>query len=103
MTDPIADYLTRLRNAIMAHHRVVEVPASNLKKEITKILFEKGYILNYKFVEDGPQGTIKVALKYNPTTKQNAIKMKRENMTANACLSLLPSDFVEKNHLLRVC
>ena len=53
MTDPIADYLTRLRNAIMANHRVVEVPASNLKKEITKILFEKGYILNYKFIEDG--------------------------------------------------
>ena len=56
MTDPIADYLTRLRNAISAKHRVVEVPASNLKKEITKILFDKGYILNYKFVEDGPQG-----------------------------------------------
>ena len=74
MTDPIADYLTRLRNAIMAHHRVVEVPASNLKKEITKILFEKGYILNYKFVEDGPQGSIKVALKYDPQTKANAIK-----------------------------
>ena len=74
MTDPIADYLTRLRNAIMANHRVVEVPASNLKKEITKILFDKGYILNYKFIEDGPQGTIKVALKYNPVTKQNAIK-----------------------------
>src|SRR3712207_7310799 len=74
MTDPIADYLTRLRNAIMAHHRVVEVPASNLKKEITKILFEKGYILNYKFVEDGPQGTIKVALKYDPVNKVNAIK-----------------------------
>ena len=73
MTDPIADYLTRLRNAIMAHHRVVEVPASNLKKEITKILFEKGYILNYKFVEDGPQGSIKVALKYDPTTKASAI------------------------------
>lgn len=74
MTDPIADYLTRLRNAIMAHHRVVEVPASNTKKSITKILFEKGYILNYKFVEDGPQGTIKVALKYDPVTKQSAIK-----------------------------
>jgi len=74
MTDPIADYLTRLRNAIMANHRVVEVPASNLKKEITKILFEKGYILNYKFEEDGPQGTIKVALKYDPATKENAIK-----------------------------
>ena len=74
MTDPIADYLTRLRNAIQAKHRVVECPASNLKKEITKILFEKGYILNYKFVEDGPQGTIKVALKYDPVTKDNAIK-----------------------------
>lgn len=74
MTDPIADYLTRLRNAIMANHRVVEIPASNLKKEITKILFEKGYILNYKFVEDGPQGSIKVALKYDPQTKANAIK-----------------------------
>ncbi len=74
MTDPIADYLTRLRNAIMAKHRVVEVPASNLKKEITKILFDKGYILNYKFEEDGPQGTIKIALKYNPQSKVNAIK-----------------------------
>ena len=74
MTDPIADYLTRLRNAIQAKHRVVEVPASNLKKDITKILFDKGYILNYKFVEDGPQGSIKVALKYNPQTKVNAIK-----------------------------
>ena len=74
MTDPIADYLTRLRNTIMANHRVVEVPASNLKKEITKILFEKGYILNYKFIEDGPQGTIKVALKYDPATRENAIK-----------------------------
>ena len=74
MTDPIADYLTRLRNAIMANHRVVEIPASNLKKEITKILFEKGYILNYKFIEDGPQGSIKVALKYDPQTKKNAIK-----------------------------
>lgn len=74
MTDPIADYLTRLRNAIQAKHRVVEVPASNLKKEITKILFDKGYILNYKFIEDGPQGTIKLALKYDPQTKVNAIK-----------------------------
>lgn len=74
MTDPIADYLTRLRNAIRANHRVVEIPASNLKKNITKILFEKGYILNYKFVEDGLQGIIKVALKYDPATKQSAIK-----------------------------
>ena len=74
MTDPIADYLTRLRNAIKAEHRVVEVPASNLKKEITKILFDKGYILNFKFVDEGPQGTIKVALKYDPVNKVNAIK-----------------------------
>ena len=74
MTDPIADFLTRLRNAIQAKHRVVEVPASNLKKDITKILFEKGYILNYKFVEDGPQGTIKIALKYAPETKASAIQ-----------------------------
>ncbi len=74
MTDPISDYLTRLRNAIKAGHRVVEVPASNLKKEITKILFEKGYILNYKFVDEGPQGSIKVALKYDLAHKVNAIK-----------------------------
>ncbi len=74
MTDPIADYLTRLRNAIQANHRVVDIPASNLKKDITKILFEKGYILNYKFVEDGPQGKIMIALKYDPINKVNAIK-----------------------------
>ena len=74
MTDPIADYLTRLRNAISAKHRVVEIPASNLKKEITKILFDKGYILNYKFIEEGPQGTIKVALKYDAVNQVNAIK-----------------------------
>ncbi|MDE6503596.1 MAG: 30S ribosomal protein S8, partial [Muribaculaceae bacterium] len=66
MTDPIADYLTRLRNAIHAGHRVVEVPASNLKKEITKILFDQGYILNYKFMDGvNTQGEIKIALKYD--------------------------------------
>lgn len=74
MTDPIADYLTRLRNAIHAKHRVVEVPASNLKKDITKILFDKGYILNFKFVEDGKQGIIKIALKYDASGKTSAIK-----------------------------
>jgi small subunit ribosomal protein S8 len=74
MTDPIADYLTRLRNAVLAKHRIVEIPASNIKKDITKILHEKGYILNYKFVEgDNPQGIIKIALKYHPVTKQPAI------------------------------
>ena len=74
MTDPIADYLTQIRNAIMARHKVVEIPASNLKKDITKILFEKGYILNYKFEQKGHQGTIKIALKYNAETKLPAIK-----------------------------
>ncbi len=73
MTDPIADYLTRLRNAIKASHRIVEIPASNIKKEITKVLHDKGYIQNYKFEENGTQGTIKIALKFNPTTKLNAI------------------------------
>jgi small subunit ribosomal protein S8 len=75
VTDPIADYLTRLRNAIRANHRVVDIPSSNLKREITKILFEKGYILNYKFEEEnGPQGNIKIALKYDTVTKTSAIK-----------------------------
>ena len=72
-SDPIADFLTRIRNGQMAGHKVVEIPASNIKKEITKILFDKGYILSYKFVEDGPQGTIKVALKYHPKTRRPAI------------------------------
>ena len=73
MTDPIADYLTRLRNALKARHRVVEIPASNIKKEITKVLFDKGYISNYKFDDSSVQGTIKIALKYNAVTKQPAI------------------------------
>ena len=72
-TDPIADFLTRIRNAIRAKHRVVEIPASNIKKEITKVLYDKGYIQNYKFDDSTPQGSIKIALKYNPTTKQPAI------------------------------
>jgi small subunit ribosomal protein S8 len=74
MTDPIADYLTRLRNAISARHKVVEIPSSNLKKNLTKILFDKGYIPNYKFVDDEVQGTIKIALKYHPETRQPAIR-----------------------------
>jgi len=74
-TDPIADYLTRIRNAVMASHRVVEIPASNLKKEITKILFDQGYILSYKFDDNNtPQGTIKIALKYDKLTKDPVIK-----------------------------
>jgi small subunit ribosomal protein S8 len=75
MTDPIADLLTRIRNAIMAGHKVVEAPASNLKKEVARILFEKGYILSYKVIDgDGPQGVLKIALKYNPKSKKPAIK-----------------------------
>lgn len=72
-TDPIADYLTRIRNAVKANHRVVEIPASNLKKEITKILFDQGYILSYKFDDSSVQGTIKIALKYNKETKEPVI------------------------------
>ena len=73
-TDPIADYLTRIRNASRAGHRVVEIPASNLKKEMTKILFDQGFILSYKFEEDKVQGTIKIALKYDRLTKEPVIK-----------------------------
>ncbi len=81
MTDPISDYLTRVRNAIQAKHRVVEVPASNLKKDITKILFDKGYILNFKFIDDGRQGIIKIALKYDTENKTSAIKCLRRIST----------------------
>jgi small subunit ribosomal protein S8 len=74
VTDPIADYLTRIRNAQMAQHRIVEIPASNLKKRITEILYDQGYILKYKFEDDNKQGLIKIALKYDPSTKQPAIR-----------------------------
>ena len=73
-TDPIADYLTRIRNASAAKHRVVEIPASNLKKEITKILFDQGYILSYRFEDNAVQGVIKIALKYDKITKEPVIK-----------------------------
>lgn len=75
MTDPIADFLTRIRNAQKATHRIVEIPASNLKKQLTKVLYEKGYILNFKFEDDNKQGIIKIALKYHPVTKTPAIRM----------------------------
>lgn len=79
-TDPIADYLTRIRNAQSARHSVVNIPASNLKRDITKILFDKGYIANYKFEEDNKQGIIKIALKYHPVSKLPAIKaLQRES------------------------
>lgn len=73
LTDPISDYLTRIRNAVAAGHKVVEIPASNLKKEMTRVLFEQGYIRKYKFVDEGPQGSIKIALKYDRVTKKPAI------------------------------
>jgi len=73
-TDPIADYLTRVRNAYLAGHRVVEIPASKVKKAITEILFDQGYILSYKFEEGTAQGTVKIALKYNPETNESVIK-----------------------------
>jgi small subunit ribosomal protein S8 len=73
VTDPIADYLTRIRNAVMANHRIVEIPSSRMKKEMTKILFEKGYILNYKFEDQTRPGVIKIALKYHPVSKISAI------------------------------
>jgi small subunit ribosomal protein S8 len=72
--DPVADYLTKIRNAIKANHRIVNVPASNLKKEITKVLHDQGYIQNFKFEDVKPQGNIKIALKYNPETKESAIQ-----------------------------
>lgn len=74
VTDPIADFLTRIRNAQMARHRIVEIPASNVKKRITEILYDKGYILKYKFEDDSKQGIIKIALKYDPQSKEPAIK-----------------------------
>lgn len=75
VTDPIADYLTRVRNAILAGHKIVEIPASNLKREVTKILHEQGYIVNYKYEEDkGPQGSIKIALKYDKVSNEPAIR-----------------------------
>lgn len=95
-TDPVADYLTRIRNAIMARHRVVDIPASNLKKEMTKILFDKGYILSYKFVEDSKQGIIKIALKYHPRTKTPAIK-KMERISKPGLRK-----YVDSNNLPRV-
>lgn len=74
MTDPIADFITRVRNAVRANHRIVQIPASNMKREMTKILKEKGYILDYKFEQDEKQGIIKIALKYHPVTKAPAIR-----------------------------
>jgi small subunit ribosomal protein S8 len=93
VTDPIADFLTRIRNAQMAGHRLVEIPASNLKKRITEILYDQGYILKYKFEEDGKQGVIKIALKYDPQTKQPAIRSLERISRPGLRQYASPSDF----------
>jgi len=96
VTDPIADYLTRIRNAVMANHRIVEIPSSKMKREITKILFEKGYILNYKFEDETKPGIIKIALKYHPVSKLSAINA----MTRVSRPGL--RKYVDADHLPRV-
>ena len=93
VTDPIADFLTRIRNAQMAGHRLVEIPASNLKKRITEILYDQGYILKYKFDEDKKQGLIKIALKYDPQTKQPAIRSLERISRPGLRQYASPSDF----------
>src|SRR5215203_3941971 len=93
LTDPIADFLTRIRNAQMANHRIVEIPASNLKKRITEILYEKGYILKYKFEDDSKQGLIKIALKYDATTKLPVIKSLERVSRPGLRTYLKPADF----------
>ncbi|KYP16106.1 30S ribosomal protein S8 [Flavihumibacter sp. CACIAM 22H1] len=100
VTDPIADFLTRIRNAQMAGHRIVEIPASNLKKRITEILYDKGYILKYKFEEDSKQGLIKIALKYDPATKTPAIQSLERVSRPGLRQYAKPADFVRvKNGL----
>ena len=96
MTDPIADYLTRIRNAVMANHKVVEIPASNMKKDITRILCDKGYRRYFNGEEEGPQGNIKIALKYNPETKASAIKSIQRISKPGL------RKYVDKDHLPRV-
>ena len=93
VTDPIADFLTRVRNAQMANHRIVEIPASNLKKRITEIFYEKGYILKYKFEEDNKQGVIKIALKYDSQTKIPAIRNLERVSRPGLRQYLKPADF----------
>jgi len=100
VTDPIADFLTRVRNAQMANHRIVEIPASNLKKRITEILYEKGYILKYKFEDDNKQGVIKIALKYDTQTKIPAIRSLERASRPGLRQYAKPADFVKvKNGL----
>ena len=95
VTDPIADFLTRIRNAQMAGHRVVDIPASNLKKRMTEILYNQGYILKYKFEDDAKQGVIKIALKYDPNTKQPAIQRMNASVVPVFVSMRSPLIFVE--------
>src|SRR5438132_3915291 len=93
VTDPIADFLTRVRNAQMAGHRIVEIPASNLKKRITEILYDQGYILKYKFEDDSKQGVIKIALKYDPQSKEPAIRSLERVSRPGLCQYSSPAVF----------
>ena len=102
VTDPIADLLTRIRNAQMAKHRIVEIPASNLKKRITEILYEKGYILKYKFEDDSKQGMIKIALKYNAESKLPAIKSLERVSRPGLRQYSKPADFRRVNNGLGI-
>ncbi len=100
VTDPIADFLTRIRNAQMAGHRVVDIPSSNLKKRMTEILYNQGYILKYKFEDDNKQGVIKIALKYDPSTKQPAIQSMERVSRPGLRQYAKPADFTRvKNGL----
>lgn len=100
VTDPIADFLTRIRNAQMAGHRIVDIPASNLKKRLTEILYNQGYILKYKFEDDNKQGVIKIALKYDPQTKQPAIQSMERVSRPGLRQYARPADFTRvKNGL----
>ena len=102
VTDPIADYLTRIRNAQMAGHRIVEIPASNLKKRITEILYTQGYILKYKFEDDAKQGVIKIALKYDPQTKVPAIESLERVSRPGLRSYSKPADFRRVKNGLRI-
>jgi small subunit ribosomal protein S8 len=101
-TDPIADFLTRIRNAQMAGHRIVEIPASNLKKRMTEILYNQGYILKYKFEDDSKQGMIKIALKYDAATKEPAIKTLERVSRPGLRQYSKPVDFVRMKNGLGV-
>ena len=103
VTDPIADFLTRVRNAQLAGHRIVEIPASNLKKRITEILYDQGYILKYKFEDDTKQGVIKIALKYDPLSKEPAIRSLERISRPGLRQYSSPAEFKRVKNKARLC